>query len=113
VPVASAGTHPAPRVHPRAVAAGRRHGLQIDPAATAGLVDVAARGDLVVCVCDNAHEELLAGDLLASEVVGQVHWAIPDPVPADTDAAFETAYAQLAGRVERLAGALDPAASPA
>jgi protein-tyrosine-phosphatase len=113
VPVASAGTYPAPRVHPRAVAAGRRHGLRIDPAATARLVDVAARGDLVVCVCDNAHEELLAGDLLTSGVVSQVHWAVPDPVPADTDEAFEAAYAQLAGRVERLARALDPAASPA
>jgi protein-tyrosine-phosphatase len=114
VPVASAGTHPAPRVHPRAVATGRRHGLRIDPAATARLIDVATRGDLVVCVCDNAHEELTAADdLLAAGVIEQVHWAVPDPVPADTDEAFETAYAQLAGRVERLASALDPAASPA
>jgi protein-tyrosine-phosphatase/DNA-binding transcriptional ArsR family regulator len=110
LPVASAGTHPAPRVHPRAVAAAHRHGLRIDPVATAQLVDVAARGDLVVCVCDNAHEELAAGDLLASGVVGRVHWAVPDPVPADTDHAFETAYTQLAGRVERLAHTLDPAA---
>jgi protein-tyrosine-phosphatase/DNA-binding transcriptional ArsR family regulator len=112
LPVASAGTHPAPRVHPRTVATGRRHGLRIDPASTAQLADITAQGDLVVCVCDNAHEELAAtGDLLGPGVVGQVHWAVPDPVRADTDEAFETAYTQLAGRVERLAFTLGAAAS--
>jgi protein-tyrosine-phosphatase/DNA-binding transcriptional ArsR family regulator len=111
LPVASAGTHPAPQVHPRAMATGRRHGLRIDPASTAQLADIAGEGDLVVCVCDNAHEELAADGLLGPGVVGQVHWAVPDPVPADTDEAFETAYLQIAGRVERLAHALDAAAS--
>lgn len=112
LPVASAGTHPATRVHPRAVATGRRHGLRIDPRHTAQLADIAAEGDLVVCVCDNAHEELTAADdLLAPGVLGQVHWAVADPVPADTDEAFETAYTQLAGRVERLAHALNATAS--
>jgi protein-tyrosine-phosphatase len=112
VPVASAGTHPAVRVHPRAVSTGRRHGLRIDPHATAGLGQVIAAGDLVVCVCDNAHEELtIAGpDALGVSVAGHIHWAVADPVPADTDEAFEHAHAEITGRVQRLVDALRPVA---
>ena len=114
LPAASAGTHPAPRVHPRAVAVGRRHGLRIASSRTAELADVAVRGDLIVCVCDNAHEELTSDpDGFGVPVAGRVHWAVPDPVRIDTDAAFETAYTELAGRIERLARTLDPAASQA
>lgn len=113
LPVASAGTHPAARVHPRAVATGRRHGLRIDPRSTAGLAEVAAAGDLVVCVCDNAHEELAGAgpDVLGVPVAGSIHWAVPDPVPADTDEAFEHAYAEITGRVKRLADDLQPIAA--
>jgi protein-tyrosine-phosphatase/DNA-binding transcriptional ArsR family regulator len=110
LPVASAGTHPAARVHPRAVATGRRHGLRIDPRATAGLEQAIAAGDLVVCVCDNAHEELVTAgpDALGVPVAGSIHWAVADPVPVDTDEAFEHAYAEITGRVQRLADALQP-----
>ena len=113
LPVTSAGTRPAPRVHPRALATGRRHGLRFDGARTARLVDVAAPGDLVVCVCDNAHEELTATshDPLDTPMVGQVHWAVPDPVHAATDEAFDSAYTEIAGHVQRLAESLDPAPS--
>jgi protein-tyrosine-phosphatase len=110
VPATSAGTHPAARVHPRTVATGRRHGLRIDPAGTTGLAEVAAAGDLIVCVCDNAHEELAAGTAaIGVPTAGSLHWAVPDPVPLDTDEAFEHAYAEIAGRVERLAHTLQPA----
>jgi ArsR family transcriptional regulator, arsenate/arsenite/antimonite-responsive transcriptional repressor / arsenate reductase (thioredoxin) len=114
LPVASAGTHPAPRVHPRAVAVGRRHGLHIAGTRTARLGDIAAAGDLVVCVCDNAHEELPATGpaAIGAPMVGRVHWAVPDPVRIDTDEAFEAAYVQLAGRVERLARSLDTTSTP-
>src|SRR5262245_43212362 len=57
-PVASAGTRPAVRVHPRAVRIGRRHGLVLDPTATAHVDDVARSNDLLIAVCDNAHEDL-------------------------------------------------------
>jgi protein-tyrosine-phosphatase len=109
LPAASAGTHPAPRVHPRAIAVGRRHGLRLARSRTARWDDVAAPGDLVVCVCDNAHEELVnnPGPPGAPGSVS-LHWAVPDPVRLDTDEAFETAYTQITDRVERLAHALDP-----
>ncbi|MFC5943308.1 helix-turn-helix domain-containing protein [Micromonospora harpali] len=101
---ASAGTKPAARVHPRAVAVARRHRLELDPTRTAHLADVVAADDLVIAVCDNAHEEL------TGPVRPRLHWSVPDPVRIDTDEAFEAAYADLAGRVDRLAPAVSPGA---
>ncbi|WP_020519084.1 arsenate reductase/protein-tyrosine-phosphatase family protein [Catelliglobosispora koreensis] len=99
VPAASAGTDPAPRVHPRAVRTAKKHGLQLDPVHTSHVDDVTQAGDLVIAVCDHAHENL------PTDVV-RLHWSVPDPVPANTDDAFETAYADLAARVERLTPAI-------
>ena len=97
VPVASAGTHPAGRVHRRAVAAGRRHGLALPDARTASVAEVLRPDDLVVAVCDSAYEELGAAP-------GRLHWSVPDPVRAGTKAAFEQAYDEIEQRVDRLAG---------
>ncbi|MFB6722903.1 MarR family transcriptional regulator [Kribbella sp. NPDC056345] len=96
VPAASAGTQPAERVHPRAVKVARRRGL--DPAAwrTAQVHDVVKPDDLVIAVCDIAYETLPA------DARPRVHWSVPDPAPADTDAAFEAAYDEIAGRIDRL-----------
>jgi protein-tyrosine-phosphatase/DNA-binding HxlR family transcriptional regulator len=95
--VASAGTKPAARVHPRAVKVAHRHGLALDPAATAHVADIVHDGDLVIAVCDNAHEDL------TGDVRPRLHWSVPDPIRVDTDAAFEAAYTDLAGRIDRLA----------
>jgi ArsR family transcriptional regulator, arsenate/arsenite/antimonite-responsive transcriptional repressor / arsenate reductase (thioredoxin) len=100
VPATSGGTHPAARVHPRAVTVAARHGLDLShaqPAAVDGRLDPA---DLIVAVCDNAHEEL-------DPDLPRLHWSIPDPAPHNTDSAFETAFADLNGRVHHLA-ALHP-----
>ena len=51
--------------------------------------------DLVVTVCDLAHEEL--GGLAA------LHWSVPNPVPAGDPASFDAALAELADRIGRLA----------
>lgn len=98
VPVASAGTRPAARVHPRAVAVARSHGLSLRRARTSSVGEVLHDGDLVVAVCDNAHEELGALDRL--------HWSVPDPARFDTDEAFERAFSEIAGRISRLAPAV-------
>ena len=96
VPVASAGTHPADAVHPRAVAAARRHDLRLAPRARPRRLDAVHRpGDLVVTVCDRAREELA--------VPGALHWSVPDPVPVGTDRAFDAAYRDLDERVHGLA----------
>jgi ArsR family transcriptional regulator, arsenate/arsenite/antimonite-responsive transcriptional repressor / arsenate reductase (thioredoxin) len=98
VPVASAGTEPAERVHPLAVAAARAHGLALSRARTAYVRDVLRPDDLVVAVCDNAHEQL--GDRAAD----RLHWSVPDP--ARTRNAFDRAFDDLADRVGRLAPAV-------
>jgi protein-tyrosine-phosphatase len=98
VPVASAGTHPAARVHTRAVAVARRRGVSLARARTARVGEVVREDDLVVAVCDNAHEELGTRDRL--------HWSVPDPARLDTDTAFEQAFTAIADRVNRLAPAV-------
>ncbi len=99
VPAASAGTHPAPRVHPRAVRVARRHGLSLAEARTAHIEDVVTADDLLVAVCDNAHEELSIDSW-------RLHWSVPDPVRVGTDAAFERAFKEIEDRVSRLAAAV-------
>jgi len=116
IPVASAGTHPAARVHSRAVAAGRRHGLRLADARTSTLADTVRAGDLLVAVCDNAHEELATAPAFPAAIArppaaggrGWLHWAVPDPVRVGTPAAFEAAYQHVSARVDRLAVVLEP-----
>lgn len=100
VPAASAGTRPADRVHRRAVTLARRHGLTL-ASGPAHLGSVLRAGDLVVAVCDDAHEQM--GDVAPD----RLHWSVPDPVAADTNQAFENAYADLSGRIARLAPAVE------
>ena len=101
LPAASAGTHPVSKVHPGAVAAARRRRLPMRPHAPRHLDDVLRRGDLVIAVCDNAHEELPAD-------LGRIHWSIPDPVRAPVNDAFDRALDELTERIKRLATALQP-----
>ncbi len=95
VPAVSAGTCPAARIDPGAVDAATRHQLRLPRLRPRPVGDVLDAGDLVVTVCDLAHEEL--GRLAA------VHWSIPDPVPAGDPGSFDAALAELHGRVTRLA----------
>lgn len=114
VPATSAGTRPAARVHPRAVATGRRHGLDLSGATTGGLPEATELDPdddsrpLIVAVCDNAHEDLVRRAAASGSVRPWLHWHIPDPVPEDTDDAFEAAYAHVDERVHRLATAFGP-----
>lgn len=95
VPTASAGTHPAERVEPGAVAVARRHNLPLRVLRPRPLKEVLTSDDFVITVCDHAHEEL--GNL------DGLHWSIPDPVAVGTDSAFDAAFSQLCRRVFDLA----------
>lgn len=103
VPAASAGTRPAEQVHPLAVTVARTRGLSLTRARTSHIDEILHGDDLVVAVCDNAHEELgpQAGDRL--------HWSIPDPARIGTDEAFEQTFTDIAARITRLAPAIHPA----
>lgn len=98
VPVASAGTRPAAKVHTGAVAAARRRGLSLRGARPAAVVDVVRPRDLVVAVCDEAHEAL--------DDLPRLHWSVPDPVRVGTSAAFDDALSEIDERIGRLAGAV-------
>jgi len=95
VPAASAGTWPAERIHPGAFAVARRHALPLPRVRPRHVAQVLAPEDLVVTVCDTAHEELGGR--------GRLHWSVPDPARSGSEDAFDLAYAQLAERVGRLA----------
>jgi protein-tyrosine-phosphatase len=95
IPAASAGTHPAGSIAAGAIAAAGRHRLPLPRLRPRQLSEVGRDGDLVITVCDLAHEEL--GGLTT------VHWSVPDPVPAGDPGSFDTALATLADRVGRLA----------
>jgi protein-tyrosine-phosphatase len=103
IPALSAGTEPAAKPHPRAVRVARKRGLDPSGWRTAYVGDVVAADDLVIAVCDIAYEHLPAG------ARPRLHWSIADPAAIGTDAAFETAYEELADRVDRLVPVLSPA----
>ncbi len=98
VDTASAGTHPGQRIHPAALATAQRHDLDVPDIAPRLLADTLDSDDLVITVCDRAHEEL--------ESHGWVHWSIPDPVPRGTEAAFEKTHDALSQRIHILASQL-------
>ncbi|CAB4689921.1 MAG: helix-turn-helix domain-containing protein [Actinobacteria bacterium] len=101
-PAESAGTHPAERVHPGAVAAAQRCGLDISTTTPRSLHDLGKLPSLVITVCDQAHEEITAHP-------DWLHWSISDPVAIGTKRAFDTTAAELRERINLLLNSLkDP-----
>ena len=94
IPVVSGGTHPASRVHPRAVTVGRRHGLDLTASRPRLAADVLSGDELVIAVCDRAYEDLDSRPL---------HWSIADPALGESNEAFEGAFDDITGRITRLA----------
>jgi protein-tyrosine-phosphatase len=92
-----AGTHPAARVHPGAVAAARRAGLDLTDAAPRRITPQDLRCELIVTVCDRAHEELRRPARSR-----RWHWSIPDPAETGTRPAFDATVAALDERMTAL-----------
>jgi ArsR family transcriptional regulator, arsenate/arsenite/antimonite-responsive transcriptional repressor / arsenate reductase (thioredoxin) len=90
----SAGTHPAQCVHPGAIAAAKRAGLDIS-GATPRTLDEVRRPSLVITVCDQAHEEITPDE-------AWLHWSVPDPVVVGNRAAFDAALTELRQRITSL-----------
>ncbi len=96
-PASSAGTHPARQVHPGAVAAAERAGLDLSDAVPRPLDGLTSEAELVVTVCDEVHEDIAADE-------HWLHWSVADPVPADShssldDSAFDATVAELTDRI--------------
>lgn len=99
-PAESAGTHPADRVHPGAIAAATRAALDLTGARPRTLDQVTEVPRILVTVCDRAHEEI-APDTIAPDGTW-LHWSIPDPVAAGTRPAFDATVDELRQRIGAL-----------
>jgi len=95
LPAESAGTHPADRVHPGAVAAARRAKLPLAVAEPRSIDEVVNMAPLVITVCDQAHEELEPPE-------AWLHWSIPDPVAIGSTTAFDATVRELRQRIDNL-----------
>ena len=95
--VESAGTDPAPHVHPTALIVAAEFGVDLSEATPKGYESITGSPELVVSVCDRARE---TGPPLGG---AHLHWSIPDPVASKTDRAFSNAFAEIVQRVEQLA----------
>jgi protein-tyrosine-phosphatase len=104
IPAQSAGTRPAERTHPHAVAAAARHGLALSGAVPRSVDAVTDVPGLIVTVCDEAHEQLAA-----TGSTPRLHWSIPDPVPSGRARTFDSAITALRARIERLSRAVGAA----
>jgi ArsR family transcriptional regulator, arsenate/arsenite/antimonite-responsive transcriptional repressor / arsenate reductase (thioredoxin) len=105
VPATSAGTRPVAHVRPEAVRAAARAGLDLAGARPRSIDELTESPDLVVTVCDVAHEELpprRAHTSIADDV-RVLHWSIPDPVMGGSPSAFSHALERITGRIETLA----------
>ncbi len=91
-PAESAGTDPANRVHPGAVAAAARAGLDLSSATPRRLDEVGHLPSLVVTVCDRAHETI-------DPPARWLHWSIPDPVASRSKTAFDLALTTIRDRI--------------
>ena len=100
-PAESAGTHPAERIQPGAVAAAARAGLDLGDAAPRSLALLDTAGYRVVTVCDRAHEEL-------DPPSSWWHWSIPDPVPDGRARAYDEAFTLIAERITTITGGDHP-----
>lgn len=108
VPASSAGTRPAAAVRPEAIEAAARAGLDLSAARTRSVDEVTEEPDLVITVCDVAHEELQT----LREGATLLHWSIPDPASAGTPAAFDDALRRVTRRVQTLVPRVRPTDRP-
>lgn len=96
-PAESAGTKPAVHVHPKAVAAAERAGLDLSQATPRSVDSIRKLPDIIVTVCDQAHEAM---DVDPS----WLHWSVPDPVADGSRRAFDDTVTELRHRIGALIG---------
>lgn len=94
----SAGTHPAPAVAPLAAAVAAEYGLDISEHKPRAIEELTVRGDLLITVCDRAHEQL--------RTTSDLHWSVPNPSATGTPRAYQRTYTDLSARITALASHL-------
>jgi len=97
----SAGTKPARRIHAEAIRAAARRGIDLSHAEPRAIPELDP-GDLIVTVCDRAHEDL-------PPTLGQLlHWSVPDPATSSAPDAYDAAAENLAARIDALLPNIEP-----
>jgi len=100
----SAGTKPGRRIHAGAIRAAARRGIDLSHAEPRAIPELDP-DDLIVTVCDRAHEDLPRGP-------GQlVHWSVPDPATSSDPDAYDLAAETLAARIGALLPNIEPVTS--
>jgi arsenate reductase (thioredoxin) len=100
----SAGSRPAPQVHPLAVEVLRDSGIELSGRAPRGLTGLArVRWDFVITVCDRAKE---ACPVFPGQPI-LAHWGMPDPAAVEGDeatrrAAFMDSLTLISRRIDLL-----------
>lgn len=94
IPATSAGTHPAHAVSPLAQRIATRHGLDISTHHPRPIEDATRPEDLLVILCDRAHEAL--------RDVSAIHWSVPNPGTSGTEQDHERAFENISSRVTAL-----------
>ena len=100
---ASAGSRPAARVHPGAIAVLAAHGIRWGDRQPKHIDTVLGEPfDLVITVCDNARDACP----IFPGAAARAHWGLPDPADATAPEAIRTAFAAtyeaLRARIEAL-----------
>ncbi len=93
----SAGSHPAATVHPMAIEVATEFGIDLSGAEPSGYDAIHRITDLVISVCDRA------GESVPPRGRRNLHWSVPDPVPAGSIRSFRAAFNEITQRVDRLA----------
>lgn len=94
-PSVSAGTSPVERIDPGAIEVAKRRSLPLRRRRPQSLTDVIQNGDLVITVCDIAHESI--------DRPGSLHWSVVDPVRIGSNSAFDATFDEIESRVRALA----------
>ena len=91
----SAGTEPAPKLHPLTIKVAELHQLDLSEAKPRRFARADAKGKKVITVCDQSHDELV-------DPLTRLHWSMPDPAELGTMAAFEKTFQELVERIQPL-----------
>jgi len=103
VPATSAGIAPAAELQPGALEVAARRGIDLTGAYPKPLPELSP-DDLVISVCDRAHDALIEqGD------VRELHWSVPDPAWSEAVITFDQTTDVLANRIASLELCVSPA----
>jgi protein-tyrosine-phosphatase len=93
VPATSAGITPSDELQPGALEVATRRGIDLTNAYPKPLPEL-TDDDLVISVCDRAH------DVLVERVdIRELHWSVPDPAEANAATTFDEAADALTDRI--------------